>query len=115
MIERPRTASALDLSFAGGAGNPVKPGDDGRRFTEHVASSIVTPAAPSPPRLHPGIEPASLGVKVGLAAPVSANPSSFMVMLAEGTHHMMPEKCRLPLFKTVQRFLDEADYGRSCR
>jgi len=26
-----------------------------------------------------------------------------------------PEKCRLPLFKTVQRFLDEADYGRSCR
>ena len=29
-------------------------------------------------------------------------------MLAEGTHHMMLEKNRLELFKTVQAFLDEA-------
>ena len=31
-----------------------------------------------------------------------------LVMLAEGTHHMMLEKNRPELFKTVQAFLDEA-------
>ena len=40
--------------------------------------------------------------------PLMANsPGKRLVMLAEGTHHMMLEKNRLELFKTVQAFLDE--------
>jgi pimeloyl-ACP methyl ester carboxylesterase len=35
------------------------------------------------------------------------SPSKRLVMLAEGTHHMMLEKNRLELFKTVQSFLDD--------
>jgi pimeloyl-ACP methyl ester carboxylesterase len=35
-------------------------------------------------------------------------PGKRLVMLAEGTHHMMFEKNRLALFRTVQAFLDEA-------
>ena len=35
------------------------------------------------------------------------SPGKRLVMLAEGTHHMMLEKNRLELFKTVQAFLDE--------
>jgi hypothetical protein len=30
-----------------------------------------------------------------------------LVMLAEGTHHMMLERNRLALFRAVQAFLDE--------
>ncbi len=37
------------------------------------------------------------------------SPGKRLVQLAEGTHHMMFEKNRLALFKTVQAFLDEAD------
>ncbi len=37
------------------------------------------------------------------------SPGKRLVMLAEGTHHMMLEKNRLELFKAVQAFLDEAD------
>lgn len=36
------------------------------------------------------------------------SPGKRLVMLAEGTHHMMLEKSRAALFKTVQAFLDEA-------
>ena len=36
------------------------------------------------------------------------SPGKRLVQLAEGTHHMMFEKNRLELFKTVQAFLDEA-------
>lgn len=35
------------------------------------------------------------------------SPGKRLVMLAEGTHHMMLEKNRVELFKTVQWFLDE--------
>ena len=35
------------------------------------------------------------------------SPGKRLVQLAEGTHHMMFEKNRLELFKTVQAFLDE--------
>jgi pimeloyl-ACP methyl ester carboxylesterase len=35
------------------------------------------------------------------------SPGKRLVQLAEGTHHMMFEKNRLELFKTVQTFLDE--------
>ncbi len=35
------------------------------------------------------------------------SPGKRLVMLAEGTHHMMLEKNRLELFKVVQAFLDE--------
>ena len=35
------------------------------------------------------------------------SPGKRLVMLAEGTHHMMLEKNRLELFKAVQAFLDE--------
>ena len=34
-------------------------------------------------------------------------PGKRLVELAEGTHHMMMEKSRLELFKTVQTFLDD--------
>lgn len=37
------------------------------------------------------------------------SPGKRLVMLAEGTHHMMLEKNRLELFKAVQLFLDDAD------
>ncbi len=37
------------------------------------------------------------------------SPGKRLVMLAEGTHHMMLEKNRLELFKAVQAFLDEAN------
>ena len=37
------------------------------------------------------------------------SPGKRLVMLAEGTHHMMLEKNRQALFNTVQAFLDEAD------
>jgi pimeloyl-ACP methyl ester carboxylesterase len=36
------------------------------------------------------------------------SPGKRLVMLAEGTHHMMFEKNRLALFRAVQAFLDEA-------
>ena len=36
------------------------------------------------------------------------SPGKRLVMLAEGTHHMMLEKNRQALFNTVQAFLDEA-------
>jgi esterase/lipase len=36
------------------------------------------------------------------------SPGKRLVMLAEGTHHMMLERNRLALFKAVQAFLDEA-------
>ena len=36
------------------------------------------------------------------------SPGKRLVMLAEGTHHMMLEKNRAALFKAVQAFLDEA-------
>jgi len=36
------------------------------------------------------------------------SPGKRLVMLPEATHHMMLEKNRLMLFKTVQAFLDEA-------
>jgi pimeloyl-ACP methyl ester carboxylesterase len=36
------------------------------------------------------------------------SPGKRLVMLAEGTHHMMLERNRLELFKAVQSFLDEA-------
>ena len=35
------------------------------------------------------------------------SPGKRLVMLAEGTHHMMLERNRLELFKAVQAFLDE--------
>jgi esterase/lipase len=35
------------------------------------------------------------------------SPGKRLVMLAEGTHHMMLEKNRLSLFRAVQAFLDE--------
>jgi alpha-beta hydrolase superfamily lysophospholipase len=35
------------------------------------------------------------------------SPSKRLVLLAEGTHHMMLEKNRQELFKSVQAFLDE--------
>ncbi len=37
------------------------------------------------------------------------SPGKRLVMLAEGTHHMMLEKNRLALFAAVQQFLDEAE------
>jgi esterase/lipase len=36
------------------------------------------------------------------------SPDKRLVLLAEGTHHMMLEKNRTELFKTVQAFLDES-------
>ena len=36
------------------------------------------------------------------------SPGKRLVMLPEATHHMMLEKNRLMLFRTVQAFLDEA-------
>jgi len=35
------------------------------------------------------------------------SPGKRLVMLAEGTHHMMLEQNRLALFRAVQAFLDE--------
>ena len=35
------------------------------------------------------------------------SPGKRLVMLAEGTHHMMLEKSRMALFRAVQAFLDE--------
>ena len=35
------------------------------------------------------------------------SPGKRLVMLAEGTHHMMLENNRLALFRAVQAFLDE--------
>ena len=36
------------------------------------------------------------------------SPGKRLVMLAEGTHHMMLENNREALFRAVQAFLDEA-------
>jgi esterase/lipase len=35
------------------------------------------------------------------------SPGKRLVMLAEGTHHMMLEQNRMALFRAVQAFLDE--------
>ena len=39
--------------------------------------------------------------------PLVDSPGKRLVMLSEGTHHMMLEQNRLELFKAVQAFLDE--------
>ena len=48
-----------------------------------------------------------LGVPAAYALARRQFPGKRLVMLAEGTHHMMLERNREALFRAVQSFLDE--------